>query len=167
MERTPAGRGGGCGGTRSRPAGWVIHKTRATDLTAQLVFTPIKAGRWSDSLFGVIHSFGYDIWACARANLGRDAAVLLRYDILWIKSFLKQLEMEMTQAKFVLASLVAGVTLGGLGSGNTEAANVLASSDRGIVIAGNDAEPSGAITENNTEDSANMGKEEDTHTGPN
>jgi hypothetical protein len=59
---------------------------------------------------------------------------LLRYDILWIKSFLKQLEMEMTQAKFVLASLVGGVTLGGLGSGNAEAANVLASSDRGIVI---------------------------------
>jgi hypothetical protein len=57
---------------------------------------------------------------------------------------LKQLEMEMTQAKFVLAGLVAGVTLGGLGSGNAEAANVLASSDRGIVIAGNDAEPSGA-----------------------
>jgi hypothetical protein len=53
---------------------------------------------------------------------------------LWIKSFLKQLEMEMTQAKFVLASLVGGVTLGGLGSGNAEAANVLASSDRGIVI---------------------------------
>jgi hypothetical protein len=75
--------------------------------------------------------------------------------------------MEMTQAKFVLASLVAGVTLGWLGSGNTEAANVLASSDREIVIPGNDAEPSGAITENNTEDSANMGKEEDTHTGPN
>jgi hypothetical protein len=51
-----------------------------------------------------------------------SAAVLLRYDVLCIKSLLEQLEMEMTQAKFVLAGLVAGLTLGGLGSGDASAA---------------------------------------------
>jgi hypothetical protein len=72
----------------------------------------------------------------------------------------------MTQAKFVLAGLVAGLTLGGLGGGNVQAATVLALSDRGIVIAGKEAE-GGANTENSGEDSAEMGKEEGTHTGPN
>ena len=73
----------------------------------------------------------------------------------------------MTEVKVLLAGLVAALTFGGLGGGDAQAANVPPLSDRGVLLAGDEAQPGGAATEGTTEDSAKMGKEEGTHTGPN
>jgi hypothetical protein len=65
----------------------------------------------------------------------------------------------MTQGKILLAFLA--VTLIMMGD------SARAASPDPVVIAGNEAETAGATTEGSGEDSAKMGKEEGTHTGPN
>ncbi|MGA8433407.1 MAG: hypothetical protein WB713_01165 [Methyloceanibacter sp.] len=77
----------------------------------------------------------------------------------------------MTHVKVLLAGLVAALAVGGLAAAPGQAAQATSPSNRGIVIAhdegtGDNTENSGNA-EGSGEDSAKMGKEEGTHTGPN
>jgi hypothetical protein len=78
----------------------------------------------------------------------------------------------MTQVKVLLAGLIAGVALGVLSHGTAAAAQVPSLANGKIVIAGDEAQPtteniSAEDPESSSEDSAKMGKEQGTHTGPN
>ena len=91
--------------------------------------------------------------------------------VLCVRRLLKKLEMEMTHVKVLLAGLVAALAVGGLAAAPGQGAQATSPSNRGIVIAhdegtGDNTENSGNA-EGSGEDSAKMGKEEGTHTGPN
>jgi hypothetical protein len=77
----------------------------------------------------------------------------------------------MIQVKVLLFGLVAAVT-GAMCHGTAPAAQVPSLANGNIVIAGDEAQPntensSAEDPESSSEDSAKMGKEEGTHTGPN
>jgi hypothetical protein len=65
MERLRRGAEGGAEGPGAA-SGLGPTQNEATDLPAELAFTTIKAGRWSDPLFGVARSAG------PRSALGRS-----------------------------------------------------------------------------------------------
>ena len=66
----------------------------------------------------------------------------------------------MTQSRLVLAGLAAAVTLGVMGNAGTPPASSTPLMQRIIVVAGDETTPGAP------QDSAKMGKDEGTHTGP-
>ena len=72
----------------------------------------------------------------------------------------------MTQTKILLAGLVAAVALVPMGHGARAASPMPSWSDGEILVAG-ETEMGGANTDENAQDSAKMGKDEGTHSGPN